>query len=186
MSLPLRNVAFGVELWVGNRRWRVLRPCRRRGQGREACGPRRPLIGRGMTAIRWRNSVSRYWIGAADPRSDGRSRLWSMMRSGASILDRVAGIAYRFVKPRSNLVRPSQIVRSRFKLTPSWARIAEKPPKYLGINPQSSGAIHYVLGILHRGPWPFWLLRLNPEKGKIRLNELGNAFLIQKQFLELN
>jgi hypothetical protein len=31
IPLPLRAAAFGVEFRVGNRRWRVLQPCRRRG-----------------------------------------------------------------------------------------------------------------------------------------------------------
>jgi hypothetical protein len=31
IPLPLRAAAFRVEFKVGNHRWRVLRPCRRRG-----------------------------------------------------------------------------------------------------------------------------------------------------------
>jgi hypothetical protein len=60
-----------------------------------------------------------------------------MMRSGASISDRVVGIAYRFVKTRSNLARPFWIMQLRCPRTPSWVHFAKETFCYIRINPPS-------------------------------------------------
>jgi hypothetical protein len=82
-------------------------------------------------------------------------------------------------------VHPRLIGRPAIARTPSLCQFAEETLENLGINPPSIAAVVCVLGSF--APESLYLPEIvaQSREGKIRINELVNAILIQKQMLEL-